>query len=162
MLIPSYACTIVWLRCSVCITSVIRLAYVIIIHYRSYDVYCKSFILVVSFEIVLYSYCIGYYGWSWTWMLVEIHIGIMVASAPALKPLYSRVLPTSSTFSSFFREKFSSASSRPSWYRSNSEKSTASTSTSISSKSGKSGQSEKLPENSIHSTTTFGVSISHV
>ena len=77
-------------------------------------------------------------------MLVEIHVGIMVASAPALKPLYSRVLPTTPTFATRLREKFSAVYSR----------------STLTSSSSRKEKAVSFPENSIKSTMTFDVVVS--
>jgi len=41
--------------------------------------------------------------WAWVWLICETHIGVICASAPALKLLFKKVLQVSTVNGSFFR-----------------------------------------------------------
>jgi len=41
--------------------------------------------------------------WAWVWLIVETHIGVICASAPALKLLFKKVLQVSTINGSFFK-----------------------------------------------------------
>jgi hypothetical protein len=41
--------------------------------------------------------------WAWVWLVIETHIGVICASAPALKLLFKKVLLVSTINGSFFK-----------------------------------------------------------
>jgi hypothetical protein len=71
--------------CRLCICGVLRIYYSVRVYFWTYDMTWESY-------------------WAWVWLIVETHIGVICASAPALKLLFKKVLQVSTTNGSFFRK----------------------------------------------------------
>jgi hypothetical protein len=67
-----------------CICGILRVYYSVRVYFWTYDMTWESY-------------------WAWVWLITETHVGVICASAPALKLLFKRVLQVSTINGSFFR-----------------------------------------------------------
>ncbi len=76
---------------SICIIGIIRLVYMIYIYTGTYDVVCKCRTLFHLWRVMLIEES-GYANIIWGWTMAECQLGIICASAPALKPFFAKYL----------------------------------------------------------------------
>jgi hypothetical protein len=67
-----------------CICGVLRIYYSVRVYFWTYDMTWESY-------------------WAWVWLICETHIGVICASAPALKLLFKKVLQVSTINGSIFK-----------------------------------------------------------